>query len=78
MGNTNTSTGHLAGGRVYGTYPDLVLDGPESFARGQFIPSTGVEQMMATLSGWLGVQSTDYSSIYPNLFNFSGPLGFIT
>ena len=78
MGNTNTSTGHLAGGRVYGTYPDLLLDGPESFARGQFIPSTGVEQMMATLSGWLGVQSTDYSSIYPNLFNFSGPLGFIT
>jgi uncharacterized protein (DUF1501 family) len=78
MGNTNTSTGHLAGGRVFGTYPDLVLDGPESFARGQYIPSTAVEQMMATLSGWLGVQSTDYSSIYPNLFNFPAPVPFIT
>lgn len=80
LGNTNANggTGRLAGGRVYGAYPDLVLDGTESFARGQFIPSTAVEQMTATLAGWLGVQSTDYSSIFPNLMNFPAPLGFIT
>ncbi|MBL8297299.1 MAG: DUF1501 domain-containing protein [Rhodanobacteraceae bacterium] len=71
--------GMVNGGRLYGTFPDQTLDGPVSFARGQLIPSTSVDQMAATLARWMGVTATnDLATIFPNLINFpTSNLGFM-
>ncbi|HPN79230.1 DUF1501 domain-containing protein [Dokdonella sp.] len=71
--------GDVQGGRLYGTFPDQTLNGPVSLSRGQFIPSTSVDQMAATLARWMGVTSTsDLGTIFPNLANFSSSnLGFM-
>lgn len=71
--------GMVNGGRLYGTFPDQVLNNAVSFSRGQTIPSTSVDQMAATLARWMGVTSTtDLAAIFPNLINFpTSNLGFM-
>ncbi|MEO6064831.1 MAG: DUF1501 domain-containing protein, partial [Lysobacterales bacterium] len=71
--------GAVNGGRLYGAYPDLVLNGPVSLDRGQQIPQIGVEQYAATLARWLGVtDDTTLDTIFPNLGQFaSRNLGFM-
>ncbi|HET9033491.1 MAG TPA: DUF1501 domain-containing protein [Dokdonella sp.] len=71
--------GDVQGGRIYGNFPDQTLNGPVSLSRGQFIPSTSVDQMAATLARWMGVTSNaDLNTIFPNLANFSSNnLGFM-
>jgi uncharacterized protein (DUF1501 family) len=69
--------GAVAGQRVYGRYPRLILNANDdankdwSFSRGQYIPTTSVDQMSATLSRWMGVSQTDTNTIFPNLVNFA-------
>lgn len=71
--------GRVQGGQLYGSFPDQTLNGPISLSRGQFIPSTSVDQMAATLANWMGVTSTsDLNTIFPNLPNFNtNNLGFM-
>jgi len=71
--------GAVNGGRLYGAYPDLVLDGATSLARGQQIPQIGMEQYAATLARWLGVTDTNaLATIFPNLDEFAtADLGFM-
>lgn len=75
--------GAVLGGQVYGRYPMLVAnanDNPNqdwSFGRGQYIPSTASDQMAATLARWLGVGAGELATVFPNLANFGGPLGFL-
>lgn len=69
----------VLGGRLYGAYPDLVLNGPISLDRGQLIPQLGVEQYAATLARWMGVTDpTTLATIFPNIGQFgSSDLGFM-
>lgn len=70
--------GSILGQRIYGTYPELLLDGPISLARGQMIPGLAVDQLGATLGAWMGASSSEIAAIFPNLGNFSASdLGFI-
>jgi uncharacterized protein (DUF1501 family) len=71
--------GAVQGGKIYGAFPDQTLNGPVSLSRGQFIPSTSVDQMAATLARWMGVTASgDLDTIFPNLANFpSSNLGFM-
>lgn len=71
--------GRVNGGRFYGAWPDQALNNPISFARGQTIPSTSVDQMAATLARWMGVTATgELNTIFPNLPNFNtNNLGFM-
>lgn len=70
--------GNAASGRLYGTFPDLTLNGPDSFSRGQMIPTTAMDQMGATLASWMGLSPTQVNTVFPNLSNFSSPnLGFV-
>lgn len=75
--------GAVAGGAVYGRYPDLALDNAiatpvagsdptrgESFARGQFIPTTALDQLAATLARWMGVADSELPALFPNIDNF--------
>ncbi len=70
--------GAVNGGRIYGTPPDLTIDGPDDAGWGQIIPTQSVDQYAATLATWYGLSDTDRDMVFPNLSRFSGPnLGFM-
>jgi len=88
--NTNGGTDHawgghhiVAGGAVkgglYGQFPTLALGGDsDSESRGNWIPTTSLDQYGATLAQWFGV--SNLLDVFPNLSNFKPSeynLGFV-
>jgi uncharacterized protein (DUF1501 family) len=83
--------GAVVGGRFYGSrrpdntglpygYPELRLAGPDDTTsnRGQWIPTTSIDQYAATLANWYGLPTSDRAEVFPNLFKFATPdLGFL-
>ena len=70
--------GGVNGGQTYGTFPLHVLGGPDDAEdRGNWIPTTSLDQYAATLGGWFGVADDNLNQIFPNLKNFSGRLAFV-
>ena len=84
-GNLMVLGGQVSGNKLYGTYPRMVLNSNDdaakdwSFSRGQYIPTTAVDQVAATLAKWMGVTDTSaMNAIFPNLGTFgAGDLGFM-
>lgn len=84
--------GAVMGGNIYGStrpdgtgniFPTLQLGGNDdvdtgSWARGRWLPTTGVEQYAGTLARWFGLSNSDLSAVFPNLVNFpNNNLGFM-
>jgi uncharacterized protein (DUF1501 family) len=70
--------GAVRGGRLYGRYPVLAVDGPDDTDDGRWIPSTSVDAYSATLARWFGVGASDLSTVFPNIGRFaSSDLGFL-
>jgi uncharacterized protein (DUF1501 family) len=70
--------GAVNGGATYGHLPILQVNGPSDTGTGRWIPTTAVDQYAATLASWFGVDSSNLSTIFPNLRRFpSSNLGFI-
>jgi len=77
--------GAVLGGKTYGTYPRLVLGGPDDVGKeswelqGRWIPTSSVDQYAATLLSWFGADDAQLDAILPNLVNFgtARSLGFI-
>ena len=77
--------GAVKGGRGYGTYPELVLGGPNDVGvdtweqQGRWIPTTSVDQYASTLLGWFGASDVQLHTVLPNLVNFGAAtrLGFV-
>jgi uncharacterized protein (DUF1501 family) len=70
--------GAVQGQRTYGTFPALIVGGPDDTGTGRWIPSTAVDQYAATLANWFGVDSTNMSTVFPNLSRFAtSNLGFL-
>ncbi|MCC6361969.1 MAG: DUF1501 domain-containing protein [Bryobacterales bacterium] len=64
--------GAVRGGNLYGTFPALALQGPDdSGNRGNWIPTTSLDQYGATLANWFGVPGTEMPIVFPNLANFT-------
>jgi uncharacterized protein (DUF1501 family) len=58
-------------GEGYGTFPTLALGGPDDVGnRGVFLPTTGLDQLGATLASWFGVPDASLTTVFPNLGNF--------
>jgi uncharacterized protein (DUF1501 family) len=73
--------GSVLGGKLYGQYPLLALNGQDDAnARGTLIPTTSVAQYAATLASWFGVDSGSLASVSPTIVNFPGQenLGFLS
>ena len=62
--------GAVRGGRTYGRYPILAVDGPDDTGDGRWIPSASVEQYAAPLARWFGVSGTDLPTVFPHLSRF--------
>jgi uncharacterized protein (DUF1501 family) len=71
--------GAVNGGQMYGTYPTLVLGGPnDSGVNGRWVPTLSSSQYAATLASWFGVPAASLNTIFPTLANFSTTnLGFV-
>jgi uncharacterized protein (DUF1501 family) len=70
--------GAVNGRRTYGTFPTLAVNGPDDTDTGRWIPTTAIDQYFATLATWFGVDSSNLSTVFPNLGRFSTPnLGFV-
>ncbi|MDX6576856.1 MAG: hypothetical protein QOE96_2809 [Blastocatellia bacterium] len=78
--------GAVQGGAFYGStrpdgsglpygYPALQLAGPDDTTsnRGQWIPTTSIDQYAATLATWYGLALSDRASVFPNLATFATP-----
>ncbi|MEQ8857610.1 MAG: DUF1501 domain-containing protein [Pseudomonadales bacterium] len=74
--------GSVAGGALYGEYPELVADNPLDVGRGRYIPTTSVDEFYADLALWFGVAEADLPLVLPNLSRFRSagggpPLGLM-
>jgi uncharacterized protein (DUF1501 family) len=69
-GNTFVMGGAVNGGRVLGTYPDLIVGGNLDFGRGCLLPTTSVDQLAAELALWMGVPKSELPLVLPNIANF--------
>ena len=70
--------GSVIGKKLYGTYPTLVVQGPDDTDLGRWIPKISVDEYSATLAKWFGVTNTDMPTVFPNLGRFAQPdLGFM-
>jgi uncharacterized protein (DUF1501 family) len=76
--------GPVDGGKIFGTYPDLTLDGPDDVGYGgRLLPSTSADVYFAEMLRWFGVPATNMAAVLPNIANFwnplsaTAPLGFI-
>lgn len=82
-GNAFVLGGRVAGGRIYGSYPDLALNGPSIVTgRGVTLPAVSVDEYFAELALWLGVQPHQLADVLPRIGNFytpslTPPLGFM-
>ena len=70
--------GPVLGGRLYGTFPTLAVDGPDDTGQGRWIPTTSVDEFSATMASWFGVPASDLPTVFPNIGRFANPnLGFL-
>ena len=65
--------GAVQGGRIFGTFPTLAVNGPDDTGQGRWIPTTSVDEFSATLASWFGVSASDLPSVLPNIGRFARP-----
>jgi uncharacterized protein (DUF1501 family) len=63
----------VQGGRLFGTFPTLAVNGPDDTGQGRWIPTTSVDEFSATLATWFGVSASDLPVVLPNIGRFAQP-----
>ncbi|MCU7882869.1 MAG: DUF1501 domain-containing protein [Candidatus Thiodiazotropha sp. (ex Lucinoma annulata)] len=65
------SAASLDGGKLFGTLPDLHLDGDDDYNdKGRIIPTMAQDQVNAAIVRWFGVDDSLMQSLFPNLVHF--------
>ncbi|CAJ1440523.1 unnamed protein product [Effrenium voratum] len=71
-GNYFVVGGSLRGGDIYNKFPSALAEGSLFDAgRGRLIPQYPWESMMLPIAQWMGIDSADQSTVFPNLQNFN-------
>ena len=71
-GNHFVVGGAVKGGDLYGQFPVIDRNGPDTLGgQGHVIPTTSVDQYAATMARWMGVADTDMRLVLPNIGRFS-------
>ncbi|MEY2561303.1 MAG: hypothetical protein QOG51_1718 [Verrucomicrobiota bacterium] len=65
--------GAVQGGRLFGTFPTLAVNGPDDTGQGRWIPTTSVDEFSATLATWFGVSAAELPLVLPNIGRFAHP-----
>jgi hypothetical protein len=63
----------VAGGNVIGTFPSPQLGGPDDGDvnnNGRHVPTIATDQVGATVMNWMGLPSSAYNEVFPDLVNF--------
>ena len=83
-GNQLVMGGPVLGGQIRGSYPSLVIDGPDDIGRGgRIFPKLSADEYFCELLRWFGVTAGDMDSVLPNIRNFydpasaANPVGFL-
>ena len=70
--------GGVAGGRFYGTAPQVSIESDDQVGRGRLLPGMAVDQLASTLALWFGVSPSELQGVLPNIGRFDGAdLGFM-
>ncbi len=70
--------GGVQGGKLFGTFPEQILRGPQdSGGQGNWIPTTSTEAYAATLGRWFGASPEVLSQVFPRLSYFDANVGFM-
>jgi uncharacterized protein (DUF1501 family) len=62
--------GAVRGGKIYGTEPELIIDGPSYVHQTRLIPTLSVTEFGATMASWFGVSPSDLPFVMQNIQNF--------
>jgi uncharacterized protein (DUF1501 family) len=82
-GNMFVVGSDIDGGKIYGEYPSLSLNGELDIGGGVLIPTTSIDEVFAEIAYWFGVEKKDLKDYIPNIENFyslsnqSLPIGFL-
>merc|ERR1712196_182548 len=64
--------GGIRGGKIFNQYPTSLVEGNDQDAgRGRLIPKYPWESMMVPIAEWMGLETSQHSSVFPNLANFN-------
>ncbi|MEM6552259.1 MAG: DUF1501 domain-containing protein [Planctomycetota bacterium] len=63
----------LNGNHLYGSLPNLRLNGPDDTGEGRFIPTTSVDAYGFEFARWMGVPLSEMPTVFPNLNRFLDP-----
>ncbi len=76
-GHAYVMGGAVRGGDIYGIMPQIKANSPDAMSD-RVIPTTSVEQYLATIATWFGASNDDLDVIFPNLSSFpTRNLGFL-
>lgn len=65
-------SGAVNGGRIHNQFPESLAAGnPADVGRGRLIPKYPYESYMAPIAEWLGVETAQLGTVFPNLRNFN-------
>ncbi|MBE7493541.1 MAG: DUF1501 domain-containing protein [Verrucomicrobiaceae bacterium] len=75
-GTSLIAGGEVKGGRIYGRFPDLTVNGGIDCTgnRGRWIPSTSVDQKGALIGKWFGLTDAQVTQVFPNFTRFQPDL----
>lgn len=63
--------GAVKGRSFYGTAPLLGSTSPDDVGQGRMLPSMAVDQLASTLATWMGVSTSNLSTVVPGIGNYS-------
>ncbi|WP_193211798.1 DUF1501 domain-containing protein [Luteolibacter marinus] len=73
-GNQLVLGGPVQGGVIRGSFPSLVIDGPDDIGRGgRIFPKLSADEYFCELLRWFGVTAGDMDMVLPNIRNFYDP-----